>query len=121
MIPIDVKEKCAMFNETWTPHIIAELNGQQVKIARLSGKFVRHTHDNEDELFFLVRGTLFLEFDDRTEQINEGQLIVVPRGAAHLPYTREGEEAWVMLFEPAETKHTGDVITDRTVLQPSRI
>jgi mannose-6-phosphate isomerase-like protein (cupin superfamily) len=121
MKPVNVKDKFGLFTKTWTPHIIAELNGQQVKIARLTGKFVRHTHEDEDELFYLVKGTLFLELDNGISEINEGELIVVPKGTAHLPYTREGEEAWVMLFEPAETKHTGEVITDRTVAQPSRI
>jgi quercetin dioxygenase-like cupin family protein len=121
MKPVDVKKKFGLFTRTWTPHIIAELNGQQVKVAKLSGRFVRHTHQEEDELFYVVKGTLFLDFDDRTEQIREGELIVVPRGAAHLPYTKDNEEVWVMLFEPAETKHTGNVITDRTVDQPTHI
>ncbi len=119
---IDVHEKFSMFNDTWSPRIIAELNGQQVKLAKLTGTFVRHAHEEEDELFLVFKGRLFLDFDDgTTREISEGQMIVVPRGVAHLPYTREDEEAWVMLFEPSSTAHTGDVITDRTVTNPERI
>ena len=121
MKPISLREKFDLFSETWTPKIIAELNGQQVKLARLSGDFIWHNHPEEDELFFVVEGMLYIDFRDRTEMIGPGELIVVPKGVDHRPHTEEGKEALVMLFEPASTGHTGDVITERTVQDPDWI
>lgn len=113
MKPINIKEKFGLFSEQWTPKIIAELNGQQVKLAKLQGEFVWHDHANEDELFLVIKGSLSMQFRDRTEIIREGEMIVVPRAVEHNPVAEE--ETWVLLFEPAVTKHTGDVQHERTV------
>jgi len=107
MDKINIKEKLSLFSEQWNPKIIAELNGQQVKLARLKGEFTWHKHDNEDELFFVVKGKLTIQFREKNVVINEGELIVVPRGVEHNPVAEE--EVEVMLFEPATTINTGDV------------
>ena len=115
---IDVQQKFAQFTEHWSPRIIAELNGQQVKIARLAGEFVWHAHQDEDEMFLVLEGRLRLEFRDRTIELGPGQLAVVPRGVEHRPVAEA--EVKVMLFEPASTVNTGDVGGERTV-DPQRI
>lgn len=115
MTPISLNEKFSLFDDRWSPKIIAELNGQQVKLAKVKGEFVWHDHANEDELFFVVKGSLRIEFRDRTETINEGEILVVPRGVEHNPVA--DEECWLMLFEPKSTAHTGDVKHERTVEQ----
>jgi mannose-6-phosphate isomerase-like protein (cupin superfamily) len=113
--PVNILDKFALFTEQWTPKIIGELNGQQVKLAKLKDEFVWHSHENEDELFIVMKGTLVMEFRDRTERIGEGEMIIVPRGVEHFPRTENGEEVWVLLFEPKETRHTGEVEHERTV------
>lgn len=113
MNPINVKEKLDLFNDLWSPKVIGELNGQQVKLAKVKGEFVWHDHANEDELFYVLKGTLNIEFRDKTVALNEGEMLVVPKGVEHKPFAEE--EAWVMLFEPKSTKHTGDVQHELTV------
>ena len=115
MNKVNIKEKFELFNDQWSPRIIGELNGQQVKLAKLKDDFVWHSHEHEDELFYVVKGTLIMEYRDRTEEVSEGEMIIVPRGVEHNPHTRNGEEVWVMLFEPKATKHTGEVQHERTV------
>ncbi|QSE97070.1 cupin domain-containing protein [Fulvivirga lutea] len=115
MKKINILEKFGLFNDNWSPRIIGELNGQQVKLAKLKNDFVWHSHEHEDELFLVVKGTLMMEFRDRTEEVKEGEIIIVPKGIEHNPHTLNGEEVWVLLFEPAATKHTGDVQHERTV------
>lgn len=106
--------KFEMFDEYWTPKIIAELNGQYVKLAKLKGEFVWHDHENEDELFYIVKGKLLLKFKDRDDvQLSEGELFVVPAGVEHFPIAEE--ECWVMLVEPKSTTHTGSTQDERTV------
>ncbi len=107
MNKINLKEKLSLFNEHWTPKIVGELNGQQVKLAKLQGDFIWHSHENEDELFYIIKGTLKMEFRDKMVVLNEGDVLIVPRGVEHRPIAEE--EVHVMLFEPAETKHTGKV------------
>jgi len=113
MNAINIKSKFNQFTDQWSPKVIADLNGQQVKLAKLEGEFVWHDHKDEDELFYVVKGTLILEFRDRTETLNAGDMIVVPKGVEHKPIAKE--ECWVMLFEPAQIKHTGDVEHELTV------
>lgn len=113
MHTINIKSKFDIFNDHWSPKVIANLNGQQVKLAKVEGEFVWHDHANEDEMFLIVKGKLKIEFRDRTEYLEEGEMIVVPRGIEHKPIAEE--ECWVMLFEPAQTKHTGDVEHELTV------
>jgi mannose-6-phosphate isomerase-like protein (cupin superfamily) len=107
MNAINLKEKLSLFKEQWTPKIIGELNGQQVKLAKIQGEFVWHDHKNEDELFYVIKGQLLIELKDKTITLNEGDLYIVPRGVAHKPIAHE--EVHVMLFEPAMIKHIGDV------------
>jgi len=110
---INVKDKFKRFDEHWSPKVIAELNGQQIKLAKVKGEFIWHSHKDEDELFFVTKGTLKIEFRDHTEIISEGEMIVIPKGVEHKPIAEE--EVELMLFEPATTKHTGEVDSERTV------
>lgn len=110
---VNLKEKFQLFNEHWTPKIVGELNGQQIKLAKLKGEFVWHDHKEEDEMFLVIKGSLRLEFRDKTITLNEGEMYIVPRGVEHNPVAPE--EAWVLLFEPATTKHTGEVKDKRSV------
>ena len=103
---VNLAQKFGLFTEQWSPKVVGELNGQQVKIARIGGEFVWHAHAHEDELFMVVRGQLRLRFRDGEQVLNEGELIVVPRGVEHLPVA-ETEETWIMMFEPASTLNTG--------------
>lgn len=119
MDKVNIAEKLALFSDYWTPRIVAELNGQHVKVVKLKGPFVWHQHAGEDELFLVVRGRLRMEFRDRAVELGEGELIVVPRGVEHRPVA-EAEVA-VLLFEPASTLNTGDVRNERTVAEPERI
>ncbi|PQJ10318.1 cupin domain-containing protein [Flavipsychrobacter stenotrophus] len=107
MDKISIDEKLALFSDHWNPRIIGELNGQHVKLVKLKGEFVWHKHDEEDELFLVIAGVLQMEFRDKTVIINEGELIIVPRGVEHKPVAKN--EVSVMLFEPASTINTGDV------------
>lgn len=116
---VDLAERLARFATHWDPKIVAELNGQHVKLAKLLGPFVWHRHEDEDELFLVLHGTLAMEFRDRTLTLREGQLVVVPRGVEHRPVAEE--EVHVLLFEPAGTLNTGDAGGPRTVPSPERI
>ena len=113
MNAINLNHKFSLFNDLWNPRVIAGLNGQQVKIAKVKGEFVWHDHKNEDELFFIVKGTLKMEFRDRIVELNAGEILVVPKGVEHKPIAEE--EVWIMLFEPDNIKHTGDTKSDLTV------
>ena len=101
--------KFSLFDEKWTPKIIGELNNQYVKLCKLEGEFVWHSHENEDELFMVFKGKLLMDFrDGRTVEVNEGEILIVPKGVEHKPYTN-GDVVFNLLFEPKTTKHTGDV------------
>jgi mannose-6-phosphate isomerase-like protein (cupin superfamily) len=114
----NLAEKFAAFEEHWSPKIVGELNGQHVKLVKLLGPFVWHHHDEEDELFLVVKGRFRMEFRDREEWIEEGEFIVVPRGVEHRPVAED--EAHVLLFEPASTVNTGSAGGERTV-EPERL
>ena len=116
---VDLAEKLALFAEHWKPHVVAELNGQQVKLAKLLGEFVWHHHEHEDELFLVLSGTLRMELRDRVELVGPGQMIVVPRGVEHRPCA--DDEVEILLFEPASTLNTGNLVNERTVATPERI
>jgi mannose-6-phosphate isomerase-like protein (cupin superfamily) len=107
MQKINPAEKLSLFSDHWNPRIVGELNGQQVKLAKLQGEFVWHDHANEDELFLVLKGRLRMEFRDGAVELGEGEMIIVPRGVEHRPVA--DEEVHLMLFEPASTRHTGDV------------
>ncbi len=116
---VNVQSKLDSFEEHWTPKIVGELNAQQVKLAKLKGEFVMHKHENEDELFFVVAGQLFIELEDQTLELNPGEFVIIPRGVAHKPYAPE--EASVMLFEPASTLNTGNIKNERSVSNLEKI
>jgi mannose-6-phosphate isomerase-like protein (cupin superfamily) len=110
---INLNDKLALFSDQWNPKIIAELNGQHVKLAKLKGRFVWHRHESEDELFLVIAGSVEIEFRDKTIRLTEGEMLVVPKGVEHRP--NADEEAHVLLFEPVTTLNTGDATGDRTV------
>ena len=114
MKPISISDKFTKFSKNWHPHQIAVVDDMQVILAKLKGEFVWHSHDDEDELFQVVKGTLYMQFRDRTEVINEGEFIVVPKGVEHNPCTKNNEEVHVLLFEKINTAHTGNVVHERT-------
>ena len=115
--PINIMNKFSLFNEEWTPKIIGELNNQQVKICKLKDDFVWHSHENEDELFMVFKGTLLIDFrHGRTVEIKKGEILIIPKGIEHRPHTN-GEIVFNLLFEPKTTSHTGNVQTDVTVKQ----
>ncbi len=114
MKPINLKEKHAAFSKQWHPHQIALVDDMQVILAKIQGEFVWHTHENEDELFQVLKGTLYMQFRDRTEKVEEGEIIVIPKGVAHNPMTKNGEEVHLLLFEKRSTAHTGDVQHEMT-------
>lgn len=116
---IDLRAKLAAFDDYWHPRIVGELNGQQVKLAKLEGEFVWHHHEGEDELFLVLHGRLLLHFRDGTVELGPGQCCIVPRGVEHLP--EASEETHVLLFEPAGTLNTGNVRDARTVENPERL
>lgn len=115
----NLDEKFAQVTEHWSPRIIAELNGQHVKLAKLQGEFVWHQHEHEDEMFLVHRGTLHMEFRDRSVELGPGDFLVVPRGVEHRPVAPA--EVELILFEPAGTLNTGDTTNDRTVASPAWI
>ena len=112
MNKININEKFSLFSEHWSPKIVGELNGQYVKLVKLKGDFVWHSHENEDELFMVIKGELKIEFRNTTVTLNENELIIVPKGVEHKPIA--DEEVWVMLFEPKETINTGSTTSTMT-------
>ena len=119
MQKINVAEKFASIPEAWKPRIAGELNGQMVKLGKFKGEFVWHHHENEDELFFVVKGRFRMELRDRNIWLEEGEFLVVPRGVEHRPVAEQ--EAWVLLFEPASTLNTGNVQNERTLRELERV
>ena len=113
MYVISLYQKFDLFDEQWTPKIIAQLNGQVVKLAKIEGEFLWHAHAEQDELFHVIRGRMTMEFRDRKVEVGPGEIIVVPKGVEHRPVT--DEEVWILLFEPQDIHHTGGVVSDRTV------
>ena len=113
---LNLTEKFAAFSEHWVPKIVAELNGQHVKLSKFMGEFVWHHHEHEDEMFLVHKGSFRMEFRDRTVTLTAGDCIVVPRGVEHRPVA--DEEVHVVLFEPAGTLNTGNVVGEKTVFDP---
>ena len=113
--PINIMDKFSLFNEEWTPKIIVELNNQYVKLCKLKDDFVWHSHENEDELFMVFKGTLLMEFiDGKTVKVKQGEILIVPKGVEHRPHTN-GDIVFNLLFEPKTTLHTGDVENELTI------
>ena len=116
---INLTDKLSQFDEHWSPRIVAELNGQHVKLAKVKGAFVWHHHEHEDELFYVLKGRLTIEFRDHSIELGPGECLVVPRGVEHRPVAEE--EAHILMFEPAGTLNTGNVRSERTVEDPERL
>lgn len=112
MKKINLEEKFALFNEHWTPKIISELNDYQIKIVKVEGDFVWHDHSDTDEFFLVIEGTLFIEFENETMELNAGELYVVPKGVQHRPFAKS--ECKVMLIEPRGIVNTGEVDSELT-------
>lgn len=110
MKPIDLDSKLALFDDHWSPRIVAALNDQQVKLAKFRGTFEWHAHAEEDEMFLVLHGSFTMEFRDRSVTLGPGQMIVVPKGVEHRPVAEE--ECSVMLVEPAGLVNTGDAETN---------
>lgn len=125
---VNLASKFSQIHEYWKPYIAGELNGQMVKLDKLKGEFVWHHHENEDELFLVVKGRFRIEFrglatspdtSTRSVSLEEGEFLVVPRGVEHRPVA--DEECWILLFEPASTLNTGNVVNERTVRELERV
>lgn len=116
---INLSEKLSLFNDHWNPRILAELNGQHVKLAKFQGAFEWHSHPEEDEMFLVLKGSFVMQLRDGDIELKEGECMVIPKGVEHCPSAEE--EVCVMLFEPASTLNTGDHTSDRTVADPAWI
>ncbi len=119
MNKINIDEKFSLFTEYWRPKIVAELNGQEVKLVKFRGEFVWHHHENADELFLVWRGSFRVEFRDRVVSLDEGECVVVPHGVEHR--TVADEEVEVLIFEPASTRNTGNVTDAKYTAPPGKI
>ncbi|MDH3268501.1 MAG: cupin domain-containing protein [Ignavibacteria bacterium] len=112
MNKVNINQKLSLFHEYWSPKIVGELNGQYVKLVKFKGEFVWHKHDNEDELFLVVKGKFKIEFREKTVEVNENEFLIVPKGVEHKPVAEE--EVSVMLFEPKTTLNTGNIKNELT-------
>lgn len=119
MEKVNLEKKFALFNEHWSPKIVGELNESYIKLAKIQGEFVWHKHDNEDEMFFVVKGRLVIRFRDKDVVLNPGEFLIIPRGVEHMPVA--DQEVWIMLVEPKTTVNTGDVQDEKTQTQEQRI
>jgi mannose-6-phosphate isomerase-like protein (cupin superfamily) len=119
MEKINLVEKFSRFRDQWNPKIVGELNDGYLKLARLQGEFIWHRHDNEDELFLVVRGKMRMGLREGDVELSEGEIFIVPKGVEHRPSAQE--ECWVLLIEPKTTLNTGNVVNERTVAELDRI
>jgi mannose-6-phosphate isomerase-like protein (cupin superfamily) len=109
---VNIEEKLSQINDAWNPRIAGELNGQHVKLTKATGEYVWHKHDNEDDMFLIIKGSFKMELRDKTIVVKPGEFIIIPKGVEHRPVT-DGE-AHVLLFEPAGTINTGNVVNELT-------
>ncbi len=119
MDKVNLAEKFSLFADHWSPKIVGELNDSYVKVVKLKGEFVWHHHENEDELFLVVKGKLLIRLRDRDLWLQEGEFVIIPKGVEHLPVAEE--EAHVLLLEPKTTLNTGNVRNERTLANLQRI
>jgi mannose-6-phosphate isomerase-like protein (cupin superfamily) len=119
MNKVNLAAKFSQIHEYWKPYIAGELNGQLVKLDKLKGEFVWHHHENEDEMFLVVKGRFRIEFRDKSVELEPGEFIIVPRGVEHKPVA--DEECWILLFEPASTLNTGNVENELTRHELERV
>jgi mannose-6-phosphate isomerase-like protein (cupin superfamily) len=109
---VNLKAAAGELEELWSPRVVAQVAEHYVKVAKVQGEFVWHAHEGEDELFLVLKGSLRIQMEDGEVTLGAGDIFVVPAGVRHNPVA--DEECWLALIEPAQTKHTGDVVTDRT-------
>ena len=119
MEKVNLASKFSLFQDHWSPKIVGEINDAYVKLVKLQGEFVWHHHENEDELFLVVKGTLLMKLRDRELRLEDGEMVIIPRGVEHLPVAEE--EVHVLLLEPKTTLNTGNVKGERTVEVLQRI
>jgi mannose-6-phosphate isomerase-like protein (cupin superfamily) len=119
MEKVNLLRKFSLVNEYWSPKIIGELNDFYVKAVKLKGEFIWHHHEQEDELFLVVKGSLLMRFRDRDVRLEEGEFLIVPKGVEHLPIAEK--EAYIVLLEPKSTLNTGNVKNERTIAELERI
>jgi mannose-6-phosphate isomerase-like protein (cupin superfamily) len=119
IVKLSLAEKFAAIHDQWNPRVVGELNGQQVKLVKLRGAFVWHHHEHEDELFLVHRGSFRMEFRDRTIELTAGDILIVPHGVEHRPVA--DAEVEVLLFEPATTLNTGNLVNERTIRNPKHL
>lgn len=119
MEKINLEEKFQLFNEYWSPKILGEVNDSYVKIAKFKGEFTWHNHENEDEMFYIIKGILTVKLRDKDIRLQEGESIIIPKGTEHMPVA--DEEVHVLLIEPKSTLNTGNVINNKTVEKLERI
>ncbi len=119
MEKVNLAEKLKLVKEYWSPKIVGELNDSYVKVVKLKGEFIWHHHEQEDELFLVVKGSLLIRFRDRDVRLEEGELLIVPKGVDHLPIAEE--EVHIVLLEPKSTLNTGNVKNERTIAELERI
>ena len=112
MEKVNVLEKLSLFSDYWTPKIAGELNGQLVKLVKFHGDFIWHLHENEDELFYVIKGKFTMQFRDREIEVNENEFLIVPRGIEHRSVAKD--EVWAMVFEPKATLNTGNINNELT-------
>jgi len=110
-VPVNLNHKFSLFSDHWRPKVVAELNGQEVKLVKFKGEFVWHHHDEQDELFLVWKEKFRVEFRDRSVELSAGEFLVVPRGIEHR--TVADEEVEVVIFEPADTRNTGNIADDK--------
>ena len=109
---LNLEAVCSALTELWSPRVVARVGGQYVKVAKVRGEFVWHAHDDEDELFLVLKGSVRIELEDGDVELGRGEMFVVPAGVRHRPVAED--ECWLALVEPVSTKHTGDVVTEHT-------
>lgn len=116
---INIKEKLGLFDDFWNPKIVGELNDHKVQVVKLKGEFVWHHHENEDELFLVIKGKLIIHFRDRDVEVNEGEFVIIPHKLEHKPEAKE--EVHIILIEPKTSINTGNVTTDKTATKQEKI
>jgi mannose-6-phosphate isomerase-like protein (cupin superfamily) len=119
MDKVNIAEKFTRFADYWSPKVVGEVNDMHVKLVKLKGEFIWHHHDNEDELFLVIRGRLRMRLRERDVWIEPGEFFIVPRGVEHMPVA--AEEVHVLLLEPKSTLNTGNVVNERTVAELERV
>lgn len=121
MNSITLNEKFKQVTAYWHPHQIGVVDDMQVLLAKIKGEFVWHSHDKEDELFQVIKGTLYMQYRDRTEVVEQGEIIIVPKGIEHCPMTKNDEEVHILLFEKLSTAHTGKIQDEKTQTEYPKI